>query len=210
MGSSLYSLGADPTENTVSIVTAQQYFDCCLRICCRGNLFTESLRSNERPLWLRYSGFQASCHCMYSTMTNIFHISILINCNRISEGLLQFMSWTARRRGVIVFLLRTLTVAQPTWAWNTPANAHVKYDSALMLMGSLETKVRWLSCINVSTNATHVRSTNQVIPHAVNWKTSKHSKTTVAIPDYTGERMVSVSELQVFSVAFNGRQIPLR
>jgi hypothetical protein len=26
------SLGADPTENTVSIVIAQQYFDCCLRI----------------------------------------------------------------------------------------------------------------------------------------------------------------------------------
>jgi hypothetical protein len=60
--SSLYTLGADPTENTVSIVIAQQYLNCCLFIPCRGNLFTESLPSNERLLWLHYSGFQASCH----------------------------------------------------------------------------------------------------------------------------------------------------
>jgi hypothetical protein len=56
-GASLYSLGADPTENTVSIVIAQQYPDCCLCICCRKNLFTESLPRNERLLWLRYFGF---------------------------------------------------------------------------------------------------------------------------------------------------------
>jgi hypothetical protein len=56
------SLGVDPTENTVSIIIAQQYFNCCLCIHCCGNLFTESLPSNERLLWLCYSGFQASCH----------------------------------------------------------------------------------------------------------------------------------------------------
>jgi hypothetical protein len=38
----LYSLGADPTENIVFIVTAQKYLDRCLLIRCRGNLFTES------------------------------------------------------------------------------------------------------------------------------------------------------------------------
>jgi hypothetical protein len=62
LGSSLYSLGSDPTENTVCIVIAQQYLDCCLLIRCSGNLFTESLHSNERLLWISYSGFQASCH----------------------------------------------------------------------------------------------------------------------------------------------------
>jgi hypothetical protein len=51
------SIGADPTENTVSILILQEYFDCCLLIRCRGNLFTESLPSNERVLWLSYSGF---------------------------------------------------------------------------------------------------------------------------------------------------------
>jgi hypothetical protein len=60
LGSSLYSLGEDARENIVSIVIALQYLDCCLFIRCRGNMFTESLHSNERPLWLRYSGFQAS------------------------------------------------------------------------------------------------------------------------------------------------------
>jgi hypothetical protein len=59
---SLYSLGEDVTENTVSIVTAQQYLDFCLFILCRGNLFAEWLTGYERLLWLRYSGFQASCH----------------------------------------------------------------------------------------------------------------------------------------------------
>jgi hypothetical protein len=62
LGSLLYSVGVDPTENTVSIVITQQYLDCCLRIRYRGNIFTESLPSDERKLWLHYSGFQASCH----------------------------------------------------------------------------------------------------------------------------------------------------
>jgi hypothetical protein len=48
MESSLCSLGADPTENTVSIVIVQQYFDCFLRIRCRKNVFAQPLSSNER------------------------------------------------------------------------------------------------------------------------------------------------------------------
>jgi hypothetical protein len=34
LGSSLYSFGTDSTENTVSVVIAQQNFDCCLHILC--------------------------------------------------------------------------------------------------------------------------------------------------------------------------------
>jgi hypothetical protein len=60
--SSLYSLGSDSTENTVSIIIAEQYLDCRFLIRCRGNLFIASLPSNERLLWLPYSIFQASCH----------------------------------------------------------------------------------------------------------------------------------------------------
>jgi hypothetical protein len=44
------SLGAYPTENTVSIVISQQYLDCCLRIRCSGNVFTQPLPSNGRLL----------------------------------------------------------------------------------------------------------------------------------------------------------------
>lgn len=40
------------------------------RIRCRGNIFTESLSSNESPLWLRYSGFHTSCHNMTSFLFN--------------------------------------------------------------------------------------------------------------------------------------------
>jgi hypothetical protein len=65
LGSSLYTIRADPTENTVSIVIAQQCLDCCLFIRCCGNLFTESLPSNDRLLWLSYSGFQASYHIIF-------------------------------------------------------------------------------------------------------------------------------------------------
>jgi hypothetical protein len=60
--SSLYSLGSDPAENTVPIGIALLYLNFCLRNCCRGNLFTESLPSNDRLLWFRYSGFQTLCH----------------------------------------------------------------------------------------------------------------------------------------------------
>jgi hypothetical protein len=73
--SSLHSLGTYPTENTVTIVIAQQYLDCCSFIRYRGNLFTGSLPSNERLLWLRYSGFQASCH---NTLIPTFRAK---NCN---------------------------------------------------------------------------------------------------------------------------------
>jgi hypothetical protein len=31
-------------------------------VCCHGNVLTEPLASNGLPLWLRYSGFQKSCH----------------------------------------------------------------------------------------------------------------------------------------------------
>jgi hypothetical protein len=62
LGSLLYSFGADPTENIFSIVIPQLYFDCYLHIRSRGNLFIDSLPSNERLILLRYSGFQASCH----------------------------------------------------------------------------------------------------------------------------------------------------
>jgi hypothetical protein len=47
LGSSLYSLGAEPTENTVSIVIGQEYLECCLLIRCSGKLFTDSLPSNS-------------------------------------------------------------------------------------------------------------------------------------------------------------------
>jgi hypothetical protein len=56
LGSSLYSLWADPTENTVSILIAQQYFDCCLRIRYRRNLFTECETTVKR---LYAAGFDA-------------------------------------------------------------------------------------------------------------------------------------------------------
>jgi hypothetical protein len=39
--------------------------DCCLRIRYRRTVFTESLPSNERLLWLCYSGFRVSCHSIY-------------------------------------------------------------------------------------------------------------------------------------------------
>jgi hypothetical protein len=40
----------------------QQFLCSCLRIRCRGNMFTEPLSSNKHILWLHYSGLQASCH----------------------------------------------------------------------------------------------------------------------------------------------------
>jgi hypothetical protein len=40
----------------------QKLIDFCLRICCRGNVFTESFSSNERLVWHHYSNFLASCH----------------------------------------------------------------------------------------------------------------------------------------------------
>jgi hypothetical protein len=55
LGSSLCSLGADPTENTISKSTS-------IVGRFRGNVFTKPLPSNGRFLWLHYSGLQGSCH----------------------------------------------------------------------------------------------------------------------------------------------------
>jgi hypothetical protein len=41
-----------------AVAQQRKLLDCCLRIRCRGNVFTESLPSNERLFWLRYSGFR--------------------------------------------------------------------------------------------------------------------------------------------------------
>jgi hypothetical protein len=78
LGSSLYSLGTDASEDTVFSVIAQQYLDCCLRIRCRGNVFTKSLPSNECLLWLHYSGFQASCHDIINYKTGLDYKDIVI------------------------------------------------------------------------------------------------------------------------------------
>jgi hypothetical protein len=52
-----------PTETTVSIVIPT--IPLFLLILCRGNVFTESMPSNERLFWFLYSGIQASCHNMH-------------------------------------------------------------------------------------------------------------------------------------------------
>jgi hypothetical protein len=62
VGGSRYIASGWIQENPISIVIAQQYLDFCLIIRCSGNLFTKSLPSNKRLLWLRYSGVQTSCH----------------------------------------------------------------------------------------------------------------------------------------------------
>jgi hypothetical protein len=80
---SSYSLGADPTENAVSIVITQQCLYCCLLIRCRGNLFSESLPSNERHIWLSYSGFQTSCHSIFTFLLSC--ASLKINRNFCSS-----------------------------------------------------------------------------------------------------------------------------
>jgi hypothetical protein len=46
----------------------QQFLYCCLRIRCRGNLFTEPLRNNGRLIWLHYFGIQAPCYSMKSSV----------------------------------------------------------------------------------------------------------------------------------------------
>jgi hypothetical protein len=77
LGSSLRSLGADRTGNTVSISIARQYLVCRLFIRCRGDLFTESLPISECLLWLRFFGFQASCHCAI-VMTFCWYVCVRI------------------------------------------------------------------------------------------------------------------------------------
>jgi hypothetical protein len=51
-----------PSHGPNSKHRSQQFLYCCLRIRCRGNLFTETLPSSGCLLWLHYSGLQASCH----------------------------------------------------------------------------------------------------------------------------------------------------
>jgi hypothetical protein len=57
---------------------SQQFLYCCLRIRCRGNLFTEPLSRNGRLLWLQCSGLQASCHIIKHVSVGWF-LSVLLN-----------------------------------------------------------------------------------------------------------------------------------
>jgi hypothetical protein len=45
--------------------------DYCLRIFCRGNMFTESLPSSERLFWLHCCGCRASCHNIFSLTISV-------------------------------------------------------------------------------------------------------------------------------------------
>jgi hypothetical protein len=55
-------------------------FDRCLRIRCHGNVFIESLHSNERLFWLCYSGFQASCDNIVIWNTALYNFQCKIVC----------------------------------------------------------------------------------------------------------------------------------
>jgi hypothetical protein len=66
-----------PKKDTVSIVIAQQYLNCCLPIRCRRNVFTGTLPSNGRLLWLCYFCFRASCHNIFETNSQIFWALLL-------------------------------------------------------------------------------------------------------------------------------------
>jgi hypothetical protein len=50
LGSSLYSLGVDPTENTVYIITVPQYLDCCLFVAAGTCLSSRCLAKNVQSL----------------------------------------------------------------------------------------------------------------------------------------------------------------
>jgi hypothetical protein len=64
VGSSLYRLGADPTENIVSIVIADRYLDCCLRIRYRRNVFTQPLSISRRLLICLFHSNGCTCYNM--------------------------------------------------------------------------------------------------------------------------------------------------
>jgi hypothetical protein len=80
------------------IVIAQRFFDCCLSIPFRGNLFTESLPSNKRLLWLRYSGFQSSCHKVYYAFRK--KGICRLNCSGRFNKLLLYINFFPSKRGV--------------------------------------------------------------------------------------------------------------
>jgi hypothetical protein len=105
LGSSLYSLGADPTENTVS----WQSLYCCVHIRCRGNVFTEPLLSSRCLLWLHYSGFQALCH-------NILNLGVFQTfCKTCSVNIVTCISDYRRGLdwmfGFIGLLVQSLVIA---------------------------------------------------------------------------------------------------
>jgi hypothetical protein len=64
-------------KHSLSIVgkDCSQQVNCFLRIRCSGNMFTESLPSNERLFWLHYFGFRASCHNIINLCPNVGLIS---------------------------------------------------------------------------------------------------------------------------------------
>jgi hypothetical protein len=131
LGSSLYRLGSAPTENTVSDVIAQQYFDCCLRISCRGNLFTASLPSNERLLWLRYPAFRR-------------HVTV---CTQLWTA---FFSFFIFRSGLTATgLARVYCNSYPkpldvdVWIWGRWESLSVRVSETLLLMHTLNTILRW-------------------------------------------------------------------
>jgi hypothetical protein len=81
LASSSYGVWLDPMETPFPSLS-QQYFNCCLLIRCCGNVFTESLPSNKRLLWLHYSSFQVSCHNIVSLLQALLVVAWLQYSNK--------------------------------------------------------------------------------------------------------------------------------
>jgi hypothetical protein len=77
LGSSLHSLGADPTENSVSIVISQQYLDCCLFVAAGKFLPSRYLAMNvyfdsATPAFGRHVKI-----CMYTIIIRVIQLKLV-------------------------------------------------------------------------------------------------------------------------------------
>jgi hypothetical protein len=67
-------------QKTMFPSLSQQYLNCSLFVC-RRSVFTETLPSSERLLWIRYFGFQASCHNIVKVLAHSVHATCSVYPN---------------------------------------------------------------------------------------------------------------------------------
>jgi hypothetical protein len=87
-GMYVYSRGGPPTAPAPrpSLIYCALHRNGSVRVEFPRKLFTESLPSNEGLLWLRYAGFQASCHNTINFSSDLSEIRLETTLRKVSSS----------------------------------------------------------------------------------------------------------------------------
>jgi hypothetical protein len=125
--------------------------DCCLRICCWGNVFTETLPSNVRLFWLHYSVFGLNVTIFKALLV------LFLSVHKLSG---RRMKWR-RYHKILCPIIREYCNGFATARWTPPRYAHATIAQILQFVRQQSAR-QWTSWVVFFMSSTRLGPQDQI------------------------------------------------